>query len=350
MNQNISNTNIKLILEHYFKNKNIITLKDLYEFYQPTQGFLYCLYNEIFKFYGDNLYKCGNSVNADKRLSQYTTSYPLPSTILLTSDSFFDKSFAETLLFFYLKDYKFKPNREFINCDFNIINDAFDKVKHFFSIYNTKQSLIDYLSNDANYKKYFVKNCYLSVEDKFKKNIDTILNIIDVLQIECDEEFNNDEHFINFISKYLFELNYNEFYDIYKNHYISFGKYKYILDKIKCLSIIENILGIQRLQINNVQQNINIDEFLNEFINNIDNFYVIFKGNESKNKTIDNVKNKINKIKKIKPTFKYTHFLKLIADCYNNICDNIIQIKYKKINKKCVYKGSEYIFEKRILI
>lgn len=100
----------------------------------------------------------------------------MPSTILLTSDSFFDKSFAETLLFFYLKDYKFKPNREFINCDFEIINDAFDKVKHFFSIHNTKQSLIDYLSNDANYKKYFVKNCYLSVEDKFKKNIDTILH------------------------------------------------------------------------------------------------------------------------------------------------------------------------------
>ncbi len=64
-----------------------------------NQGFLYCLHNEIFKFYGNNLYKCGNSVDADKRLNQYTTSYPLPSIILLTSDSFFDKSFAETLLF-----------------------------------------------------------------------------------------------------------------------------------------------------------------------------------------------------------------------------------------------------------
>jgi hypothetical protein len=99
MNQNISNTNIKLILEHYLKNKNVITLDNLYDFYKPTTGFLYCLHNEIFKFYGDNLYKCGNSIDADKRLNQYTTSYPMPSTILLTSDSFFDKSFAETLLF-----------------------------------------------------------------------------------------------------------------------------------------------------------------------------------------------------------------------------------------------------------
>ena len=99
--EKISNSNIKLILEYYFKNKNVITPMELYHFYKPNQGFLYCLFNEIFKFYGDDLYKCGNSVDTDKRLCQYTTSYPMPSEILLTSDSFFDKSFAETLLFYY---------------------------------------------------------------------------------------------------------------------------------------------------------------------------------------------------------------------------------------------------------
>ena len=345
MNQNISNTNIKLILEYYFKNKNVITLNDLYDFYQPTQGFLYCLHNEIFKFYGDNLYKCGNSIDADKRLNQYTTSYPMPSTILLTSDSFFDKSFAETLLFFHLKDFKFKPNREFIDCDLKIIQDAFDKVKQFFSIYNTKQLLIDYLINDDNYKKYFIKSSYfLSDEDKFKKNIDVILNIINLLQINCDEMFNNEEEFINFIYKYLFELNYNKFIDIFNNHYISFGKYKYILDKINSLFIIEKNIGIKRLQINKINPNINIDDFLDEFIYNIDNFYVIFKGNEAKNKTIDSIKNRINKIKKMKLTFKYSHFQKFIADCYNKNIDNIVSIKHKNISKKRVYKGSEYIF------
>lgn len=345
MNQNISNTNIKLILEHYLKNKNVIMLNELYDFYQPTQGFLYCLHNEIFNFYGNNLYKCGNSVDADKRLNQYTTSYPMPSIILLTSDSFFDKSFAETLLFFYLKDFKFKPNREFIDCDFKIIKDAFDKVKHFFYIYNTKQLLIDYLINDDNYKKYFNKsNYFLTDEDKLKKNINVILNIINVLQIDCDEMFNDEEEFINFIYKYLFELNYNKFIDIFNNHYISFGKYKYILDKINSLFIIEKNIGIQRLQINKINTNINIDDFLDEFINNIDNFYVIFKGNEAKNKTIDSIKNRINKIKKMKLTFKYTHFQKFIADCYNKNIDNIIQIKQKDVIIKKQYRGSTYIF------
>lgn len=341
----ISNSNIKLILEYYFKNINGLTMKDLYDFYKPNQGFLYCLHNEIFKFYGDDLYKCGNSVDTDKRLCQYTTSYPMPSKILLTSDSFFDKSFAETLLFFYLKDFKFKPNREFIKCDFNIIKESFDKVKQFFSIYNTKQLLIDYLMNDDNYKKYFIKSSYfLSDEDKFKKNIDVILNIINVLQINCDEMFNNEEEFINFISKYLFELNYNKFIDIFNNHYISFGKYKYVLDKINSLFIIEKNIGIQRLQINKINTNINIDGFLDEFINNIDNFYVIFKGDEAKNKTIDSIKNRINKIKKIKLTFKYSHFQKFIADCYNYICNESIKITYKRVNIDVNHKMSYYTF------
>lgn len=344
MNLNISDSNIKLILEHYFKNKNSIQINELYEFYQPTEGFLYCLHNEIFNFYGNDLYKCGNSIDTDKRLCQYTTSYPLPSKILLISDSFFDKSFAETLLFFYLKDFKFKPNREFIKCDFNIIKDAFDKVKHFFSIFNTKQLLIDYLINDDNYKKYFIKSCYfLSDEDKFKKNIDVILNIINVLQINCDKIINNEEEFINFISKYLFELNYNEFIDIFNNHYISFGKYKYILDKINCLFVIEKNIDIQRLQINNIDTNIDIDHFLDDFINNIDKFYVIFKGKETKSKTIDTIKKKIYKIKKTKPTFKYSHFLKFIAECYNHISNDNIKIISKSKRVKNVLK-LYYIF------
>lgn len=342
--ENISNSNIKLILEYYFKNKNVITMKDLYDFYKPNQGFLYCLHNEIFKFYGEDLYKCGNSVDTDKRLCQYTTSYPMPSEILLTSDSFFDKSFAETLLFFYLKDFKFKPNREFIKCDFKIIQDAFHKVKQFFYIYNTKQLLIDYLIVDDNFKMFFIKPCNdLSDEDKFVKNISKIKDISDILNLNY-VQFCNETEFIDYISKYLFQLNYDEFNRIFKFKYDNFGKYRYLLDNINNLFWLENKISIQRLQVNNIKENINIDIILDEFIHNIDIFVGFFKGNESKNKTIDSIKNRINKIKKMKHTFKYSHFLKFIADCYNKNINNIVQIKHKKINKKHVYKGSEYVF------
>jgi hypothetical protein len=345
----ISNSNIKLILEYFFKNKNVITLMDLYDFYKPNQGFLYCLHNEIFKFYGDDLYKCGNSIDTDKRLCQYTTSYPMPSEILLTSDSFFDKSFAETLLFYYLKDFKFKPNREFIKCDFKIIENAFHKVKQFFSIYNTKQLLIDFLIIDDNFKTFFTKLYNnLSDEDKFTKNISKIEDILDILNLN-NIQFRNETEFIDYISKYLFQLNYNKFNDIFKSKYNNFGKYRYLLDNINNLFWLENKISIQRLQINDINENINFDNILDEFINNIDNFVSFFKGCESKNKTINVINKKINKIKKIKPSFKYSHFQKFIADCYNQIINDSIAIINKEIRNKKTYVGISYLFKYSII-
>jgi hypothetical protein len=336
---NISNSNIKSILEFYLKNNNNFTLDYIYDFYQPVQGYLYCLFNEIFKFYGDDLYKCGNSIDTDKRLSQYSTSYPTPSQILLTSDSFFDKSFAETLLFFYLKDFKFKPNREFIKCDFNIIEDAFDKVKLFFSIYNTKHLLIDFLLTQNNFKIYFTKPIYnISDKDKFINNYDNIQNISNILNFKNDILFNDDNDFIEYISKYLFQFDKNQFNIIFKSNYDDFSKYKYILDKIYSLFWLEDLLNIKRLQINDINDNINVDYILNEFICNIDKSYILFKGIESKNKTISSIHNKINKIKNTKHFFKFNYFKKFIADCYNNFIHYIIHIqkktkKHKNINK-----------------
>lgn len=342
--ENISNSNIKLILEFYLKNKNSYTLNDIYHFYKPIQGYLYCLFNEIFKFYGDDLYKCGNSIDTDKRLCQYTTSYPMPSEILLTSDVFFDKSFAETLLFYYLKDHKFKPNREFIKCDFNIIKDAFEKVKHFFSIYNNKQLLIDFLIKDGNFKIYFIKPYNdLSDEEKFTKNICKIENISDILNLN-NIQFCNEKNFIDYISKYLFQLNHKQFQHIFYNHYNSFGKYKYILDKINTCFWFENILNIKRLYINDIYDDINIDNVLNKFTNNVDKFVCFFKTIESKNKTIQSINNKIDKIKLTKPLFKNSHFQKFIAECYNNVINNVISIERKNIIKKRHYRGSIYIF------
>ena len=107
-------------------------LNDVINYYTPSPGYIYTLHNEIFKFYGEHVYKCGNSSDVDKRLNNYTTSYPKPSKIVMLSEIFYDKNFAETLLFYYLKDYKMELDREFFNCDINIIQDAFYKVNEFF--------------------------------------------------------------------------------------------------------------------------------------------------------------------------------------------------------------------------
>jgi hypothetical protein len=256
--EKISNSNIKLILEYYFKNKNVITLNNLYDFYQPNQGFLYCLFYEIFKFYGDDLYKCGNSVDTDKRLCQYTTSYPMPSKILLTSDSFFDKSFAETLLFYYLKDFKFKPNREFIKCYFNIIQDAFDKVKQFFSIYNTKQLLIDYLIVDDNFKIYFVK--YINVEKNITINNIDCVNDNDIIKYIDKNIIDDKFKFIDNLSKQLNITDILMYKNIFTNK-IFRRHYFYFVDLITNNFNNEKIKIIHKLYLSHNIKYLSLDRF-----------------------------------------------------------------------------------------
>ena len=46
------------------------------------------------------------------------------------------------MLFFYLRDYRSKKNREFFNCDYEILKIAMDKVKYIFdSMHNNFLSL-----------------------------------------------------------------------------------------------------------------------------------------------------------------------------------------------------------------
>lgn len=76
--ESISSTNLKQLLDFYVKNKRNIKLKDIIDYYTPIPGYLYCMFNEVFKYYGDDVYKFVNSAEPDKRLNGYTTSYINP--------------------------------------------------------------------------------------------------------------------------------------------------------------------------------------------------------------------------------------------------------------------------------
>lgn len=106
--ENVSNSNLNTLIEHYIKNNKSDSVSSLVEYYQPINGYLYCIVNEMYKHYGENVKKCGNSENPEKRLIQYTTGYIEPSKILSVSDKLINKCFGETLLFYYLRDYRIK--------------------------------------------------------------------------------------------------------------------------------------------------------------------------------------------------------------------------------------------------
>ena len=86
-----------------------------------TAGYIYCIYNESFKSYGENTFKLGRTGNLNNRLNNYTTYYISPCKFLFTSldceRKFKDCIKAERILFYILRKYRVSNKREFFSCD-----------------------------------------------------------------------------------------------------------------------------------------------------------------------------------------------------------------------------------------
>jgi hypothetical protein len=81
-----------------------------------TEGSLYCLHNPAFAQYGKHYYKLGRTKNLRKRLYTYQTSYIEPSLYVAISIRRFRSSEdAEALLFYLLRRYRVRGNREFFH-------------------------------------------------------------------------------------------------------------------------------------------------------------------------------------------------------------------------------------------
>jgi len=84
------------------------------------EGYIYILYNPIYKTYGDNVYKIGRSIDIYSRLKGFTTSYIEPSTVKF---SLFSKYFIklEKRVHKNLNRYRINLKREYFNCDLDLI-------------------------------------------------------------------------------------------------------------------------------------------------------------------------------------------------------------------------------------
>lgn len=300
-NKNINSSNLNSIVEYYLKQKKKeTTILELEHFYEPVEGYIYSIFNEMYKFYGDNVKKCGNSENPQKRALQYITGYVEPCKIIKISDKFIDKCFAETLLFFYLKEHRLKNNREFFDCNDEIIENAFSKVDNFFKLYNTKQKIIEHLVIDNNYNKYYNK-CINDV----KKNREKKKDVIDINKI-----INLD--YKNFMTSYE-ELNNNKLMGY---------------QQIKNLFWLEKELKINRFEVNDIDKNIDVTNFKNIILTNKSIIEIILinkynRGSKYFNNQINKKVNKMNTHNKIQ---------KFYVDCIDNICKNMFKKTILKTN------------------
>jgi len=153
---------------------DIATLINLYA---PQEGYLYVLHNDLYKHYGENVNKFGNSSNLENRLSAYITPFLENSKYLLKSQKLFDKNLAEKILFEILDDKRISKDREFFRCDINKAKLHFAEVEKFFEDNNTKEKIIIYAIN-----KEKINNNKTGKLPKYTKNenINAILNSQDI--------------------------------------------------------------------------------------------------------------------------------------------------------------------------
>ena len=106
-------------------------------------GYIYILYNEVYTYYGENVFKIGKSNNIEQRLTGYTTSYIKPCEIKYLSTKCINYSLAESFIFELLNKYRIVHNREFFKVDkteaVNIIEEVIHKINNGIPIISKKQ-------------------------------------------------------------------------------------------------------------------------------------------------------------------------------------------------------------------
>lgn len=140
------------------------------------KGYLYCLWNRMFTSYGENVYKLGRTSCLKNRLSNYVTTYIEPSEYKYTTNRVFENScHAERLLFFLLRRYRVKKNREFFNVSLDTIIEFIKKIEVMPDEKITKlyhRILKDYCSekvlDDEEDDNHFL-DCMSSLDEFFEK-------------------------------------------------------------------------------------------------------------------------------------------------------------------------------------
>ncbi len=95
------------------------------------EGYLYILHNDVYKQYGCNVYKLGRTVNLKNRMGNYTTPFINKSEYLYVSTLFKDCIKAERILFYLLRKYRIRQQREFFDLPLENIIETIKRLNEF---------------------------------------------------------------------------------------------------------------------------------------------------------------------------------------------------------------------------
>ena len=95
---------------------------------ETNDGYIYIIFNEMYKFYGEDVYKIGKAVDINQRINAYTTSYVQPVEVKFLSESCKNYTLAERAVFSILKNYRIRSKREFFKGNIQVFIDTIEQV------------------------------------------------------------------------------------------------------------------------------------------------------------------------------------------------------------------------------
>lgn len=164
---------------------------------ESKQGYVYVMYNEVYQYYGDDVYKIGRAKNCDKRINGYVTAYIHDPIVVYKSPLLPDCVLAESLVFKKLKFGRIKNNREFFQLNLEEIKKIIDEVSNLLLEYDDLSRIDTILFNET-YNNQVQKFDRMILEKFYdfqmginvgetsisENNLDKFANLISHLQLE----------------------------------------------------------------------------------------------------------------------------------------------------------------------
>ena len=88
---------------------------------EKTAGYIYCIYNESFKSYGENTFKLGRTGNLNNRLANYTTYYITPCKFVFTSLDC-ERKFKDCIKIKMINYYVFDSSSDFEDFNYSCVD------------------------------------------------------------------------------------------------------------------------------------------------------------------------------------------------------------------------------------
>ena len=128
---NLSDEEIKEIKQYDMK-----IVRNILEDYlnnEKGEGYIYCLYNRVYKMYGDDVYKLGCTNNCARRKSEYGPGFMEDPEMILKKGVAANYRLAERLLFHLMKGHRVLKRKEFFKCNIKKIEEYFGEVQKIFA-------------------------------------------------------------------------------------------------------------------------------------------------------------------------------------------------------------------------